>query len=104
MRIILTPLLVFCLFACTPVNAQKNKPFTQKTTATSRNENVLLKENMQLNSSLNGIQLRNVGPTIMSGRVTDLAVNPNDPTHFMLLMPAVDFGSPETTAPHFPGQ
>jgi photosystem II stability/assembly factor-like uncharacterized protein len=82
MRIILTPLLFFCLFACTLVNAQKSKPFTQKTTATSRNANVLLKESMQLNSSLNGIQLRNVGPTIMSGRVTDLAVNPNDPTHF----------------------
>lgn len=34
------------------------------------------------NSFLKGLPIRSVGPTIMSGRVTDLAVDPNDPKHF----------------------
>lgn len=33
-------------------------------------------------SLLKDIPFRNVGPTIMSGRVVDLEVNPNDPTEF----------------------
>jgi photosystem II stability/assembly factor-like uncharacterized protein len=33
-------------------------------------------------SPFNGIKFRNIGPTIMSGRVTDLAVNPTNPTEF----------------------
>jgi len=28
------------------------------------------------------IQFRNIGPTVMSGRVVDIAVNPDDPSHF----------------------
>ena len=31
-------------------------------------------------SILNSIQFRNIGPAIMSGRVVDLDVNPEDPT------------------------
>jgi len=33
-------------------------------------------------SPLNGLEFRNIGPTIMSGRVTDLEVNPNNPHEF----------------------
>ncbi len=33
-------------------------------------------------SSVKNIPFKNVGPTIMSGRVVDLAVNPEDPTQF----------------------
>ena len=33
-------------------------------------------------SALNEVKFRNVGPTIMSGRVTDIDVSPHDPTHF----------------------
>jgi photosystem II stability/assembly factor-like uncharacterized protein len=33
-------------------------------------------------SPLNEIKFRNIGPTIMSGRVVDLDVNPDDPTEF----------------------
>ncbi|MDP4587220.1 MAG: hypothetical protein NWS86_03500, partial [Flavobacteriales bacterium] len=29
-----------------------------------------------------GIEAASIGPTIMSGRVTDIAVNPQDPTEF----------------------
>ena len=31
---------------------------------------------------LNAVNLRNIGPTIMSGRIVDIAVNPNNPTEF----------------------
>lgn len=34
------------------------------------------------NSSLKDISFRNIGPAIMSGRVDDIEVNPNDPTEF----------------------
>lgn len=34
------------------------------------------------NSILNEVKFRSVGPTVFSGRVTDLAVDPADPTHF----------------------
>ena len=33
-------------------------------------------------SILRNIPLKNIGPTVMSGRVADLEVNPNDPTEF----------------------
>ena len=34
------------------------------------------------NSTLKDIAFRNIGPAIMSGRVDDIEVNPNDPTEF----------------------
>ena len=34
------------------------------------------------NSLITNVELRNVGPTVMSGRVVDVDVNPIDPTHF----------------------
>lgn len=37
---------------------------------------------LQALSPLNDIKFRNIGPTIMSGRVVDLDVNPDDPTEF----------------------
>lgn len=40
------------------------------------------KEQMQQNSIVKNVPFTNIGPTIMSGRVTDLAVNPNNPTEF----------------------
>lgn len=33
-------------------------------------------------SEVKNIPLKNIGPTVMSGRVTDFAVNPDDPTEF----------------------
>jgi photosystem II stability/assembly factor-like uncharacterized protein len=33
-------------------------------------------------SSFEQVELKNIGPTIMSGRVVDIAVNPEDPTEF----------------------
>lgn len=37
---------------------------------------------LQQNSPAAGLELTNIGPTVMSGRVADVAVNPADPTHF----------------------
>ena len=33
-------------------------------------------------STINGVAFRSIGPTVMSGRVADLDVNPDDPTEF----------------------
>lgn len=37
---------------------------------------------LEANSLVKNVPFRNVGPTVMSGRVVDLAVDPNDPSHF----------------------
>lgn len=34
------------------------------------------------NSQLDSVEFKNIGPTIMSGRVVDLAINPENPTEF----------------------
>lgn len=38
----------------------------------------------EVNSIVSNIAFRNVGPTVMSGRVVDIAVNPIDPTKFFV--------------------
>ncbi len=45
----------------------------------------------------NQVEAKNIGPTIMSGRVVDLAVNPKNPTGFYARMLQADFGTPITT-------
>ncbi|MEQ6124376.1 glycosyl hydrolase [Pseudotenacibaculum sp. MALMAid0570] len=40
------------------------------------------KEKLTQNSIVKNISFTNIGPTIMSGRVADIDVNPNDPTEF----------------------
>ncbi len=40
------------------------------------------KEEMAKNSLVKNVVFQNIGPTVMSGRVTDLAVNPENPTEF----------------------
>jgi len=40
------------------------------------------KAQMAQNSLVKNISLKNIGPSVMSGRVVDLGVNPNDPTEF----------------------
>ncbi|MBT8271806.1 MAG: hypothetical protein KJO25_07165, partial [Bacteroidia bacterium] len=41
-----------------------------------------IKEQMMEGSIVKNVAFENVGPSVMSGRVTDLAVNPDDPTEF----------------------
>ncbi len=40
------------------------------------------KTELNQNSDVKNIPLKNIGPTIMSGRVVDFAVNPDNPTEF----------------------
>ena len=43
---------------------------------------LLAKEQFQDRSLVKNVPFKNIGPTVMSGRVTDLAVNPENPTEF----------------------
>jgi hypothetical protein len=52
------------------------------TPAAERMQGLDQRRKLEALSPLNDIKFRNVGPTIMSGRVVDLDVNPDDPTEF----------------------
>ncbi len=78
MRIlILINILSFCSFL---LIAQSTQP--PATPATERLKSEQQRILLGKNSILNEVAFRSVGPTVFSGRVTDLAVDPADPTHF----------------------
>lgn len=54
----------------------------QPTDAQVRMEGYEQRKALIKKSIVNAIQFRNLGPSVMSGRVTDIAVNPADPTEF----------------------
>lgn len=54
-------------------------PFSK---AESRLEAFEIREKMKMESPLSNIPIANVGPTVFSGRVVDVEVNPEDPTLF----------------------
>ena len=78
-RIISTSALFICIFAhlqiCTFAQV---KPTSAEERLNGLKQRIVLEER----SVLNKIKFRNIGPSIMSGRVVDLDVNPNDPTEF----------------------
>ncbi|MFT6512487.1 MAG: photosystem II stability/assembly factor-like uncharacterized protein, partial [Neolewinella sp.] len=74
-RLRLLPLL-FLTFLCTCVSAQKATPARVRTQAFQ--QRIFLQEK----SPAAGIEFTNIGPTVMSGRVSDIAVDPADPSHF----------------------
>ena len=82
-NILLCYLLAFFIL---PVVAQKKKKSSQTIpTATSpieREKGYEARKKISENSLVKNIKFRNVGPTVMSGRVVDLEVDPKDPTHF----------------------
>ena len=43
-----------------------------------------IKNQLTENSRVKNVSFKNIGPTIMSGRVVALEVNPNDPDEFYL--------------------
>ena len=53
-----------------------------QTAATLRLQQQDKKKAMQQNSILKNLPLISIGPVVMSGRVTDIDVNENDPTQF----------------------
>jgi len=57
-------------------------PQVNPTPAGERMQGMDQRRKLQAQSPLNGIKFRNIGPTIMSGRVVDVDVNPEDPTEF----------------------
>ena len=52
------------------------------TQAKERINTMQKRHSMEYGTSLNGIPFRSVGPTVFSGRVVDIAVSPDDPSHF----------------------
>ncbi len=64
------------------VNLYAQKSKTAYTPAQLRLESFKQRQELEKNSLLNQIKFRSVGPTIMSGRVVDIDVNPHDPTNF----------------------
>jgi len=56
----------------------------QSTTGQSNNveEALMLKKQMAANSLVKNIPFSSIGPTVMSGRVVDIDVNPKEPTEF----------------------
>jgi photosystem II stability/assembly factor-like uncharacterized protein len=52
------------------------------TPAAERLKSIQQRKTLQQQSLVNHIPFRNIGPSIMSGRVDDIEVNPNDPTEF----------------------
>ena len=52
------------------------------TSSQIREEALIKKEQLTKNSLVKNVAFKNIGPTVMSGRVVDLAVNPENPTEF----------------------
>ncbi len=79
----LIPALFLLIFSSAEIAAQKSKKVPPKTkSASERWEGYLQRQKLTENSLVKNLPFRNVGPTIMSGRVVDLEVDPKDPTHF----------------------
>src|SRR5215212_7896971 len=66
-----------CLLLVTILsNAQK------PTSATERLKGLEKRQILEKKSTLNSVKFRNIGPSVMSGRVDDIEANPDDPTEF----------------------
>jgi len=75
-------LLFFCLLLISfSAFAQKNT-IPAYTKAENRLKTFQKRTKLKEKSLVSQVQFRNVGPTVMSGRVVDIAVNPEDPTIF----------------------
>mgnify|MGYP001942838920 CR=1 FL=1 len=61
---------------------RKKSTLPQATSAQVRWDGYQQRQKLIDQSLVKNVPFRNVGPTIMSGRVVDLEVNPKDPTHF----------------------
>ncbi len=68
------------------LKAQKNKinPHTAATSSIQRLQGYELRKNLEDSSLVKNLPFQNIGPTVMSGRVVDVDVDENDPTHFFV--------------------
>ncbi len=62
--------------------SKKSDTNPKATSASAREAGFNKRKQLQQQSVLNNLPFRSIGPTVMSGRVVDLAVDPDDPTHF----------------------
>jgi hypothetical protein len=76
-RLLIFFFLLACLNLCTLSFAQ-----VKFTSATDRLKGLQQRQVLEKESSVNSIKFRNIGPTVMSGRVDDIEANPEDPTEF----------------------
>lgn len=67
------------LFLTQTLFAQEQPPFTP---ADTRIKSFDQRKNLESASIANGIEFRSIGPSVQSGRVSDLDVSPNDPSNF----------------------
>ena len=77
MRITKLPLLALLTLLCTCVRAQ-----VTPSSAAERDQAYQQRLALQQSGPAAGVELTNIGPSVMSGRVADVAVDPADPTHF----------------------
>src|SRR5687768_5349765 len=71
------PLLLGSLLVTLFLNAQ-----VRPTPAAERMKKIAQRAELSKRSVLNDVAFRNIGPSVMSGRVVDLEVNAEDPTEF----------------------
>lgn len=76
----------FLLSYCFLLEAQrKGSPSSSNPAATSSASRLAgfeIRKKITNNSLVKDVPFRNIGPTVMSGRVVDVEADPNDPTHF----------------------
>jgi len=83
MRILnLTIILVLLTFSSQAQRRKKAPTVPPATPAAERWQGFQTRLDLEKSSLVGNVPFRNVGPTVMSGRVVDLAVNPADPSHF----------------------
>lgn len=71
-----------CLLLFTSLLTLTSLSQVKPTPAGERMQSLDQRRKLKAISLLNEVPFRNIGPTIMSGRVVDLEVNPDDPTEF----------------------
>ncbi|MDB5207294.1 MAG: glycosyl hydrolase, partial [Flavisolibacter sp.] len=72
---------LFCLFSFLLVTVLSNAQ-VKPTSAADRMKVIQQRATLEKASVLNSISFKNIGPTVMSGRVVDIDANPADPTEF----------------------
>ena len=72
------------LLICISANAQYPENPVRPSSAEERMQAVEQRQKLRAESSYLGIEATNIGPSIMSGRVVDIAVNPDNTIHFFV--------------------
>lgn len=82
MRIIYLLLFLSMTFILPAQRKKKSNEVPQATSAQERWDGYERRMKLENSSLVKNVPFRNVGPTVMSGRVVDLEVDPEDPSHF----------------------